>query len=191
MRGTPGRTHTFPFMRTTGTQYSRVGKITSAFSGKSAMRCRARVTSSGTSALPRRCAVLICMRRIVSWSYVSATPPKAFASDSYVMSSGVGPIPPLVTTQSCVRDRRCAASAIVSASSGITSVRRSSMPSSKQSFASLLLLVSSVLPLSTSSPMIRQAAVRTNAPRELTCSGGVGSKSGGSASLEDMRTGRA
>ena len=41
-RGTPGRMMTRPFMRTTGTQSSLVGKMTSAcVAGKSAMRLRA------------------------------------------------------------------------------------------------------------------------------------------------------
>lgn len=67
------------------------------------MRLRARAISSVAGFGSPRCCAEKSIRRIVSLSYSSGTL-NARASAAYVMSSGVGPMPPLVMTQSVVRD---------------------------------------------------------------------------------------
>lgn len=74
-------------------------------------------------------------------------------SDELVGAHCVGPIPPVVTTQSYLPTILRAASTISSSSSAMTSIRLRSMPRSKQCLAKKLELVSRVLPLRTSSPM--------------------------------------
>ena len=98
--GIPGNMHTLPFTRTTGTQSCSVGNITSDSRGKRAIRFWASRTSSVSGMSLYRCRIAISIRRRVSSLYSSGSLPNAFAIDSYVISSGVGPIPPLVTTQS-------------------------------------------------------------------------------------------
>lgn len=81
----------------------------------------------------------------------SSDSPNASATDAYVRSSCVGPIPPEQKTRSCAADSLFADSAIVDGSSGIVSARERTAPRAKRNFASVCEFVSSVLPVRISS----------------------------------------
>src|SRR3954465_1348785 len=85
--------------------------------------------------------------------------PKAFATASAVMSSWVGPMPPVVKTKSCARRKAFRAATISPSSSPTTRTSFRSMPSAVRKRAMWPVLVSWVRPDRISSPITRTAAL--------------------------------
>src|SRR5689334_1348035 len=85
--------------------------------------------------------------------------PKARATPSTVKSSWVGPTPPLVKTTVYFSERDFTSAAMISTSSGIVTTRRRRMPSWLRVFAKTKRFSSCTLPVSSSLPMRRTAAV--------------------------------
>src|SRR5471030_1581773 len=85
---------------------------------------------------------------------------KALATASAVMSSWVGPMPPVVNTRSCVARKAFRAATISPSTSPTTRTSLRSMPSAVRNRAMALVLVSWVRPDRISSPITRTAAFR-------------------------------
>src|SRR5471032_723932 len=85
---------------------------------------------------------------------------KALATASAVMSSWVGPMPPVVNTRSCWARRAFKAATISPSTSPTTRTSLRSMPSAVRKRAMALVLVSWVRPDRISSPITRTAAFR-------------------------------
>src|SRR6185312_14533876 len=85
--------------------------------------------------------------------------PKAAATHSLVISSCVGPMPPVVNTWSNLARTSLTVAMMVSATSGITRTSRTGMPISPSRFARNWMLKSCVRPDSTSLPITSRQAV--------------------------------
>ena len=178
-RGGPGRTTTVGLPGTTTPGAVPTGSMTCAPAGTMAcLRLAARTESKSTSVNRARSRLRIAAIFSSSCSSSTSSRPQNCATTSTVMSSAVGPRPPLVTirsTPSSARKRSCAA--MSPGRSPQIVMCASSTPSSSSRSAIHGPLRSWTRPVSTSVPVTTMPArALTNYAYTTTCLGGSGSR---------------